>query len=62
MKVFSTLPDDLRARRTVSVLLRRLVRVGEIIDESLKQTDCVSGKRCEASVNVPRAALGVGIG
>jgi pimeloyl-ACP methyl ester carboxylesterase len=24
--------------------------------------DCVGGERCEASVNVPRAALGIGIG
>ena len=26
------------------------------------QTDCVGGERCEASVNVPRAALCIGIG
>ena len=39
------------------------VRVGEIVDESLKlQTDYVGDNRCEASVNVPQAALGSGIG
>jgi hypothetical protein len=39
------------------------VRVGEIVDESLKlHTDYVGGERCEASVNVPRAALSIGIG
>ena len=29
---------------------------------TIPKTDCVGGKRCEESVNVPRAALGIGIG